>query len=70
MSNKGSEGSGMQNGRLGSFSCVRGQRGRGVVVTERGPTLAAKGDPKMGVSAPVVALIVYPETSADPLFAT
>ena len=48
----------------------KGQRGRGVVVTERGPTVAAKGEPEMGVSTPVAALIVYPETLAELAFAT
>ena len=39
-------------------------------VTEIGPRPAAKGDPVMAVSAPVVALIVYPEMLLERLFAT
>ena len=69
MSNKDQRDHLRKTGDLASRA-FEGQRGRGIVVTERGPTLAANGDPKMGVSAPVVALIVYPETLADPLFAT
>jgi len=57
-------------GDLARSRAPKGQRGRGVVVTERGPTLAAKGDPAVGVSTPVAALIVYPETLAEPIFAT
>ena len=57
-------------GDLARSRAPKGQRGRGVVVTERGPTVAAKGEPEMGVSAPVAALIVYPETLAEPIFAT
>ena len=41
-----------------------------VVVTERGADPAAKGEPGTGVRAPVVALMVYAETSFEPSFAT
>jgi hypothetical protein len=38
--------------------------------TDTGLKSAAKGDPLMGVSAPVVGLIVYPDTLLEKLFAT
>jgi hypothetical protein len=66
MSNKGQRDQVCKTGDLARSRVSKGQRGRGVVVTERGPFPAAKGDPKMGVSVPVAALIVYPETLADP----
>src|SRR5450759_3261477 len=37
-----------------------------VVVTPVGPDPAVKGEPLMGVSAPVTPLIVYPETLPGP----
>ena len=39
-----------------------------VVVTAYGPDPAGKGEPLMGVSAPVAPLIVYPETLLDRTF--
>jgi hypothetical protein len=36
---------------------------KGVVVTEKAPFPAAKGDPGIGVRVPVLASMLYPETS-------
>ena len=41
-----------------------------MVVTDEGAVRAAKGEPEMAVSAPVVALIVKAETLSEVAFAT
>jgi hypothetical protein len=55
---------------ISSFAKDEAKGTSGLLATETGPNPAANGEPAMAVSAPVLGLIVYPETLFESAFAT